>query len=221
MSFNAPAMRPSWTSTRLLCRAMISTTRSAGPPSVSKRNDTVRSNGGCSAATRRARILAWLSAPLLCLLGLGAVLVEQYAALGRWDAFFAFQREFGHSLSNPLATLVAHVSRLGNDPHLPSRLIGLQTLLVACLMGLSAVEWWSRGRSAGAQETMLFVNALLFWLVPLLLGPTVSPYRAEALLVGITPLLGRLPATLLVSLLVLLVVLGGGMSVLFFDDVLV
>lgn len=168
---------------------------------------------------RRPPAAAWI-APILPGLGLGAVLAYHHFTLGRWDAFFAFQRAFGHAPSSPVATLLAHLARLG-DPHLPSRLIGFQTLLSLVLLGLAAAVWWRGRRTMGRLETMLIVNAGAFWLFPLLVGPTVNPYRQEALLVGITPLLGRLPVVGLLCLLVALVTLGGGMAVLFFDDVLV
>lgn len=168
---------------------------------------------------RRSPAAAGIAA-ILPGLGLGAVLVYHHFALGHWDAFFAFQRAFGHSPSNPAATLLAHLGRLG-DPHPPSRLIGLQTLVTLVLLTLATAAWWRNRRTMGRLETMLIVNAVAFWLFPLFLGPTVNPYRQEALLVGITPLLGRLPVLALLCLLVLLVALGGGMAVLFFDDVLV
>lgn len=169
----------------------------------------------------RAAVVAAVKALVPCGLGLGAVLVQQHFALGRWDAFFAYQRAFGQAVSNPAATLLANVSRLWSDPYRPARLVGLQALVVAGLMVTAAVIWWRRRRDADPLETMLIVNALAFWAFPLLLGANTSTYRQAALLVGITPLLARLSLVALLCILVMLVVLGVGMAVLFFDDVLI
>lgn len=170
---------------------------------------------------RRARV-AWLvAAPLLCLLGMGAVLAYQRSAFGRWDAFFAYQRAFGNVASNPGAALLANVARIWDDPYRPARLIGLQALLVMALVAIALAAWWRHRAELGAAGAMLVLHAAALWAFPLALGANASTYRQAALVVGVTPVLSRLPALVQQCLLVLLVVLACGMAVLFFDDVLV
>lgn len=169
----------------------------------------------------RAR-LVWLAAvPLLCLAGMAAVLAYQQRALGRWDAFFAYQRAFGQSASNPAATLLDNIARMWNDPYRPARLIGLQALLVAALVVASLLAWWRHRAALGTSGAMLVLHAVMVWAFPLALGTNTSTYRQAALVVGVTPVLARFPALAQQCLLVLLVVLACAMSVLFFDDVLV
>jgi hypothetical protein len=166
--------------------------------------------------------LAWLVAlPALCLAGLGAVLAWQHHALGRWDAFFAYQRAFGNAASNPAAALAANFGRLWSDPYRPARLIGLQAVLTAALVVGALFVWWRRRAEVGTAGAMLVLHAAAMWAFPLALGANTSTYRQAALAVGLTPVLARLPALAQQCLLVLLVVLACGMGVLFFDDVLV
>ncbi|MFI4944075.1 MAG: hypothetical protein ACHP85_12465, partial [Burkholderiales bacterium] len=65
---------------------------------------------------------------------------------------------------------------------------------------------------AHAAAVWVFVNGT---------GPNVSVYRQAAVLVGLTPLLARLPTPALLTLLAVFVALGAGMAELFFSNALV
>jgi hypothetical protein len=170
----------------------------------------------------RQRLLAAFEGPLLCALGLVAVLLYHQLAVGRWDAFFVQQLTFDHGLSNPLATLSGHLAPLLRSGGDAAALVpALQTVLVAVLVTAVAVCAWRRRALWTRGEALLMAHVFVFWLVPQAVGSGVSIYRAESLLLPIVPLVVRWPTALLVVLLALFVALGGAMAVLFFQTVLI
>jgi CheY-like chemotaxis protein len=83
-----------------------------------------------------------------------------------------------------------------------------------------ALAWLNR-RSMDRLHLLLVATGLLFWVAPHVVSRSVSVYRSEALLVGLVGPLVRLPREALLALLVLLVALGFGMTLLFFESILV
>ncbi|HVQ25791.1 MAG TPA: hypothetical protein VMV01_11455, partial [Planctomycetota bacterium] len=67
----------------------------------------------------------------------------------------------------------------------------------------------------------LLVHAATVWVFVNGSGPNVSVYRQAAVLVGLAPLLARLPTPALAALFAACVALGVGMARLFFSNVLV
>jgi len=103
----------------------------------------------------------------------------------------------------------------------PEFLFQLETVLMVVLMLVVVGICWRQRRSLRPLEWLLLANALVFWLFPHMVGPAGrnSP-RADSLLVGITPLLARLPFQALLVLLVVFVALGTGISAGFFTTLL-
>jgi len=170
--------------------------------------------------TPRGRLGALLQGPLLVALGLLAVFAYQATSVG-WTAFFRMRTEyFDNAPSNPLREFVQNTS-VATDALTPEALPHLQTLLVAVLVLTSCGIAWRHRSSLSLLEQQLLVSALLFWAFPYFLGRGISPYRAEALVVGIVPLVGRLSLAWQLVLLAVFVSLGLGMCRLFFQSVLV
>jgi hypothetical protein len=170
----------------------------------------------------RHRLLALLEAPVLCVVGLAAVMLYHHLTVGHWDAFFQQQLSFGHGLTNPLATLWTHLAPVGH-PQAARRALApaLQTLVVAGLVLAVTISVWRRRSVLTRGEVLLLAYVFVFWLVPQAVGSGVSIYRAESLLVPIVPLLLRWPVAVLAALVAVFVALGCVMSVLFFQTVLI
>lgn len=166
------------------------------------------------------RLAALAQAPLLVGLGPLAVFFYQAKTVG-WDAFLRMRREFfDNQMSNPLATLASNTAHVWHGELVPALLPEAQTVLTATLI-LGIGYWcWRHRSSLTLLEQMLWANATLFWLFPQFVG-VFGATRADALLVAMVPLLGRLPAVAQRALLALLVPLGIGLCMLFFQGVLV
>lgn len=147
---------------------------------------------------------AWLVAagPVL---GFAMVLLGHQLALGRWDAFFLTQEKYGHGFINPAAVLWDRSRYIW--VWRPGWQIGIQSLVAATIVIASAVmaAVAARRRASVPGQSTLALYGLTYWLIPLATSG-VSSYRAEALLMPAVIGLRRLPA----SLLVLLLLAAGG-----------
>jgi hypothetical protein len=115
-------------------------------------------------------------------IGFGLVLLIQYGAVGRWNAFFLTQAKYGHRLSVPFQVLWERSRYLWYGAlEWP---IGLQSLVAAALVVALLVTIARRlGRRTDVPADLLVAAyALVYWILPLSLGGTLSPYRAESLL---------------------------------------
>ena len=171
--------------------------------------------------TTAGKLRGMLAGPALTLGGLLAVSQLLQLRVGRWDAFLAYQARFGNTAHEPLSVLLAHARPLLRGAFEPGALVAFQTLLVTALLALSAWLVWRDRPSWRSTDLPLLAHASLVWLFVNGAGPNVSVYRQGAVLVGLAPLLARLPAAALAALLAVLVALGVGMAQLFFSNVLV
>jgi len=162
---------------------------------------------------------AMLLGPGVAALGLPAALAVFQAELGRATAYFEYQRQYGHTLSFPLATLGEQLGKLLGDS-LPLRTLGLQAFVAAGLLALAVVVFLRRRALLGEAGALLLAQAALYWLVPLCLGSRLSHYRANALMVGLVPLLALLPLRALLALALGLAILSTGLTGLFLDGML-
>jgi hypothetical protein len=169
--------------------------------------------------SRRNRVCALLAGPLLAGLGLAAVFAVMQATVGRWDAYLRYQALFGHGLHNPLTVFVDRLRPLLGQPLSPELLVGLQAALTVLLLVLAAVLVL-RAPSRPIDVALLSMGATL-WLLVHAAGPSLSVYRPAGGLVCLVPILARLGLRTLATLLLALVVLGYGISTLFFRNVLV
>jgi hypothetical protein len=178
--------------------------------------------GGAGPRGRRWR--SALRAPSLAVLGLAAVPIAQWAALGDPGAFLKVQDKYGHGWNWPIATLRRHVKPLvdgewrwtSDVPALQSAFVALFVLAVAFRV-IAAM----RRRRAEPQDVLLIAFTLAFWLFPLVLGASVSACRAEAILLPSAVLLRRLPAALQAAAAAASVALAYPIALLFYYRVLV
>jgi hypothetical protein len=170
-------------------------------------------------AAGRLRDLA--AGPGLALLGLLAVAALLQLRVGRWDAFLTYQARFGNTLHEPLSVLLDHARPLLLGAFEPRALVAFQTLFVTLLLLLAAWLAWRDRLSLLPTDLPLLAHAAAVWVFVNGTGPNVSVYRQAAVLVGLAPLLARLPSAALAALLAVLVALGAGMARLFFTNALV
>jgi hypothetical protein len=170
---------------------------------------------------RRSRITALLSGVGLTAAGLLAVFAVQASTVGRWDAFIAYQQQFGHGIHNPLATLVDHVQPLFARPFVPEAIPAAETLIVTMLLAAAAWAWWRERSDRRLVDGMLLAFSATMWIFVTGVGPGLSIYRQSALVVAIVPLLARWRPPALAVILAVFAAMGMAMAVLFFQGVLV
>lgn len=179
-----------------------------------------------AAALRRGRTAAERlrdlgAGPGLAVVGLLAVAALLQIRVGHWDAFLVYQSRFGNTLHEPLSVLLDHARPLLQGAFEPRALVAFQTLFVTLLVLLAAWLAWRDSTSRLPTDLPLLAHAAAVWIFVNGTGPNVSVYRQAAVLVGLTPLLARLPTPALAALLALFVALGAGMAELFFSNALV
>lgn len=137
-------------------------------------------------------IASWLpvAGPIL---GFGLVLVVHHQSVGLWNAFFLTQEKYQHGINNPVAVLWQRSAYIWVWK--PGWQTGIQSLIAALVVITGAVgaALALRRRTNRPGETSLAVYGLTYWLAPLVLGGSVSPYRAESLLAPAVVVLRRLP----------------------------
>jgi len=173
---------------------------------------------GALAPGPRPRAWRVVAPAAIALSGLGAVLALHQARLGAWNAFFLVQAKYGHGLHSPLGTLF---DRFGQIPSTFDLAVpALQTLFVASLV--PALLWWTwRAQDRTREEVALALYALVYWLLPLVIGGGLSLYRAESLLLPVAPLARRLPRAAQVVILGAALALAAPMGLLFLRRALV
>jgi hypothetical protein len=168
----------------------------------------------------RARVLALLQGPVVVGLGLVAVSLYQARTVG-WNAFLRIRKEyFDNTVSSPLANFLTNTEHVWKGNVQPEALPHLQTVFVALLVLVITAFCWRQRETMTRLDWLLLTNTLIFWVFPQLIGVH-GATRADALLVGMVPLLARLPPGARAFLLAIFVTLGAGMCVIFFTKVLV
>ncbi len=169
----------------------------------------------------RRRLLALLEGTGLTAAGFVAALAYEHRSVA-WNAFSRMQSDYyGSGLHEPLANLAWRTRHIWSREFQPELVIDAQTLLVTLMVTAAVVLAWRQRRSPDRLHLALLVSGLAFWVAPHIVSRNVSVYRSEALLVGLVAPLQRLPREALLILLVLLVALGFGMGLLFFESILV
>ena len=150
------------------------------------------------------------------------VLVVHQILLGHWDAFYWVHKKGFPAMARPLEAFLGVVRPAfdpGPDPR--ARTVGAQTLTVAGLVLLGLGTAVVTLRRPGPVRCWAALAALVFSIFPLLVGPGVSLYRSDALVLPVVLLLVDLPVSVLAPLLVWLAVLAEAMGRLFFTGYLV
>jgi hypothetical protein len=139
-----------------------------------------------------------------------------------WNAFSRMQTDYyGSGLNEPLTDLAWRTRHIWSREFQPELLIDAQAVLATLIVMAAAVLTWLHRRTVDRLHLLLLASGLVLWVAPHVVSRNVSAYRSEALLVGLVAPLGRLPREVLLVLLVLLVAMGFGMSLLFFESILV
>ncbi len=157
-------------------------------------------------------------------IGFLAVLYVHWRTTGYWNAFFLEDRNHVHGLYNPIATwaIRTHAFFAGeaSPPTGYSAVASFQTVFVLGMV-LAFLAFAIRSRFMPRLHLYLCVYMLSFWLFPLLVGPYVSLYRSESLLLPAAVLARRLPIGVTASFLGIAVALTPAMAALFFRGILV
>ncbi len=147
-------------------------------------------------------------------LGFVAVLALQRLQTGEWNAFFLTQAKYKYDPRPPTTAWWSLLNTLYADwPQ--HRGPNEQTIFVAILCSLSlGYAGWRRGLQRS--DAVLVSFAVVYWLIPLILGGQLSLYRAEATLLPAVPLARRIPWYILLPLLLAALVISRLMATLFF-----
>jgi hypothetical protein len=159
--------------------------------------------------SRQQNFRLGLAAGMVCIGPLALFALHQYL-LGVWNALFKVQAKYGHGWHDPLDTLFFGIVSWA-ELHPPA----LQRLLVLVILTAALFAARSAGRLGHLQVSVL-VYLVLYWAFPLAIGPGVSLYRAESLLLPAVVLLRRLPWPALVLLTVAAAAVAYPMTRLFF-----
>jgi hypothetical protein len=161
---------------------------------------------------------AFETSGLVCAGFVCTLLVFHYS-VGRWNAFFLVQRRYQHGIHNPLTAFLAEVHPFTQGTVIPVRgfspVAGFQSFFVAGLLLLLFIYFLRYGRHCQL-DCFAAVYMVTFWVVPLVIGGTLSLYRAESLLLPTAVLARRLPPLALAILLGVALLLTVGMGALFF-----
>ena len=167
------------------------------------------------------RLLALLQGAGLTAAGFLGALAYEHRRVA-WNAFSRMQSDYyGSGLHEPLANFAWRTRHIWSREFQPELVIEAQTIVVAVMVMAALVMAWLNRRSLDRLDLLLLVSGLAFWAAPHVVSRNVSVYRSEALLVGLVAPLRRLPREALLALLVVLVALGFGMALLFFESILV
>ena len=154
--------------------------------------------------------------------GLLLVLVLHQILLGHWDAFYWVHKKGFPEMAHPVTAFLGIVRPTfdaASDPR--ARTVGAQALTVAGLVLLGLVSAVVTRRRPGPVRGWAAMTALVFWVLPLVVGRGVSLYRSDALVLPVLLLLIDLPVWVLAPVLLWLVVLAEEMGRLFFTGYLV
>lgn len=154
--------------------------------------------------------------------GLFAVLLIHRFLIGRWDAFLLVQAKYGHAVNNPLDTIWAiwgdFRSLRGNQEKFVAAAQSLLTgVVVLGLFGMLLM----RIRQAACVEWLAAMQVGVFWLFPLIIGPSVSLTRAEANLLPLVVLAAPLTLEIQSLMFIAFAFLYFEVNVSFFRSILV
>jgi hypothetical protein len=161
--------------------------------------------------------------PILFCGGMGVVLaflVFQYQ-VDDWTAFIQVQSKYGHGFHNPIKSIWNMLRKISFNHFTLNDIIILQSVLV--IIGYISISFSFFLKKLYRSELHVFsyLFITLFLIFPWVVGGNLSMYRAESLLMPCVFLLKDLKTPWIISLLAILISIGGIMSYLFFTSVLV
>jgi hypothetical protein len=160
--------------------------------------------------------------------GFGLWLLTNQLWVGTWRAYFMSQAKYANGLHDPISVFItaftggpaASYPEQDPNPGYDFLIPKAQTAFVAVLV-IGLVVWTLRRRPVTRTEWVLLSYTVVFWILPLIDGASLSRYRMEALLVPSAALCTRLPRVVQVVLLGVAVVLAVGLTNLFTRDQLI
>ncbi len=171
---------------------------------------------------RRLNILGKCLIPLFCG-GVGLLLVFFIFQLqvDDWSAFIQVQAKYGHGFHNPIKGIGDMLKGISSTIFALENTIILQSVLVIIGYLLLSVFFIIKKLYRNELYLLSFSYITLFLITPWIVGGSLSMYRAESLLFPFVFLLKDLSMPWKISLLAVLMSVGGIMSYLFFTFVLV
>jgi hypothetical protein len=131
----------------------------------------------------------------LTLLGFWVLVIDQYFETGRWDAFFLIQANYEelHGSENPfVATWDIIRGGIENARSGLTAVIALQTALVTVVLTIVVVNAIRNRLALASADALLLVWALATWVM---LFQAFSLYRGQAVLLPVSVLVAKLPAS--------------------------
>ena len=147
---------------------------------------------------------------------------------GHWRSYLQGQAKYANGLHDPIATFVTAFTggpaapyplqdpNAGYNYLIPKA----QTAFIAALV-IGLVIWTLSRRPVSRTDWVVLSYTVVFWVLPLVDGASLSRYRLEALLVPSAVLCTRLPRVVQVALVVIAAVLAVGLTSLFTKDYLI
>jgi hypothetical protein len=164
----------------------------------------------------------------VALAGFAALLLMYQLWVGDWSAYFKTSAKYGNGLHDPISTFViaftggpaAKYPLQDPNPGYNYLIPKAQTAFIAALV-IGLVIWTVRRRPISRTDWVLLSYTGIVWLVPLIVGPSLSRYRMEALLVPCVALCTRLPRFVQVVLVGIAAVLSVGLTSLFTSKLII
>lgn len=147
-------------------------------------------------AAQRWTTAAYLAA-MPCV-GLLAAFTVMWVATGRFDAYLATQRKYGHGLHNPLSSFVTVLNK-------SSVLVSAELLFSVGFVGLAVavlVRAVRRGEATVLDRVIAAVYGPLVLISPLVVGPNQAQYRSHLLLLPLVIPIRHASRPVLVSMAV-------------------
>ena len=151
---------------------------------------------------------------------IGFLFIFMQLTLGHWDAYFRVERKYGHGPHDPLSPTFHAIETLADPtPFRVDNAVAFQTLLVTVVLVCVIAHAVRQGRAVGRTEAMLVLWAIAAWAVPATANPA-SIYRAQAALLPVAVLVGRLPRFLAAGLIVAAVAVSIPLELMFLRNLL-
>ena len=160
--------------------------------------------------------------------GFAAWLLTNQLWVGNWRAYFMSQAKYDNGLHDPISVFItaftggpaAPFPEQDPNPGYDYLIPKAQSAFLAVLV-IGLVVWTLRRRPVTRTEWVLLSYTVIFWVLPLVDGASLSRYRMEALLVPCAALCTRLPRVVQVALVGIAAVLAVGLTTLFTRDLLI
>ena len=162
---------------------------------------------------------------LLIASGFMLVMLIHKISVGRWDAFFLVQHKYGHGINIPTKYISRNIAELfntginTNDFRIACQTSG--TLVLMILILIMAVVKRNGTYQESSVYTFILIYVLVFYLMPLTMGKSISLYRAESLLLPGVLFIKDFPKWISIACVLALIIIAFHMNILFFKSILV